>query len=233
MGLEDRDWYREEQRKRLRKTDYFSSAAEPKNWLGIVLFWMFVVFALFKGAQYVERNYNVLPHASTSASIALAETSKIPTVTDAQLAMPQAQISRYDTSPAEGQRTPIIEAKPPGPVTIYHCKAYSGGAFWSSTSCSTQQALLDRTASVPNGMPFEQQVKIGEVQRAEAAALYNQQPSPVVQVSQRCAGLKYEREEIESRYSNWQWQPLEVINPDQTRMRGLRAEQSRLGCPTQ
>jgi hypothetical protein len=82
-------------------------------------------------------------------------------------------------------------------------------------------------------MSFEQQVQIAEGQRVEAMALYNQQPSPAIQKSDSCAALKRERDNIEGRYTNWQWQPLEVINPDQTRMRGLRAEQSRLGCPTQ
>jgi hypothetical protein len=82
-------------------------------------------------------------------------------------------------------------------------------------------------------LPFEQQVQIAEAQRLEAMALYSPQPAATVQKSDRCIALKKERDVIESRYSNWQWQPLEVINPDQTRMKGLRAEQARLGCPTQ
>jgi len=35
-----------------------------------------------------------------------------------------------------------------------------------------------------------------------------------------------ERNKIEPQYVNWQWQPPEVINPDQQRMLGFRAELS-------
>ena len=54
--------------------------------------------------------------------------------------------------------------------TIYLCKAYGGGMFWTSGTCSAQSATIDRIANVPSGMPFDQQVSIAQGQRADAAA---------------------------------------------------------------
>jgi hypothetical protein len=68
-------------------------------------------------------------------------------------------------------------------ATLYHCKNYSGGTFWSSAPCSTHNALIDRLVSVPDNMPFAQQVEIGNRVRAEAQALVEQQ----VQVQQQPA----------------------------------------------
>jgi hypothetical protein len=83
--------------------------------------------------------------------------------------------------------------------TIYLCKAYSGGMFWSSAPCGPQKATLDRTVSVPDGLPWDQKVQLGEVAWAEArsltapvqpvqAAAQPQQPSPPSKPAE-CASL--------------------------------------------
>ena len=117
-------------------------------------------------------------------------------------------------------------------ATIYQCKSYGGETFWAQAHCHKHKALIERIASVPDGMPFQQQVDLAS-RTANAATMHQQQEAQHVQLQQRCEQLHYERAQIDSRYSNWQWQPLEVINPDQMRWRGIRAEQQRLGCPTQ
>lgn len=48
--------------------------------------------------------------------------------------------------------------------SIYLCKAYSGGTFWASNHCNQHNALVERIVSVPDGMPFNQQVDIGNQQ---------------------------------------------------------------------
>jgi len=53
--------------------------------------------------------------------------------------------------------------------TIYLCKAYSGGLFWSSAHCNQRSALIERIASVPDGMPFDQQVALATQVRDAAA----------------------------------------------------------------
>lgn len=65
-------------------------------------------------------------------------------------------------------------------ATLYHCKNHSGGTFWASAHCSKHNALIDRTVTVPDNMPFEQQVQIGDKVRADAEALY----APPAQVQQ-------------------------------------------------
>lgn len=55
--------------------------------------------------------------------------------------------------------------------TIYLCKAYSGGMFWSSATCSQQSATIDRMVTVPDGMPWDQKVQLGEQARAGGAAI--------------------------------------------------------------
>ena len=58
---------------------------------------------------------------------------------------------------------------------VFLCKSYGGGTFWSSAHCSRHNALIERIVSVPDGMPFDQQVKLAEQDRAAAAGLVAQQ----------------------------------------------------------
>lgn len=53
--------------------------------------------------------------------------------------------------------------------TIYLCKAYAGGTFWTNGTCASKSAHIDRIANVPGGMTFDQQVSIAQGQRVEAA----------------------------------------------------------------
>lgn len=54
--------------------------------------------------------------------------------------------------------------------SIYLCKAYSGGTFWSSAHCGQHNALIDRIVSVPDSLPWDQQVQLAEQDRAQRAA---------------------------------------------------------------
>ena len=65
-------------------------------------------------------------------------------------------------------------------ATIYLCEGYSGGKFWSSVHCREKQALIDRMETVPDGLPFDQQVDMASQQRDKAQRLYQ---IPSVQVS--------------------------------------------------
>lgn len=68
--------------------------------------------------------------------------------------------------------------------TIYLCKAYSGGMFWSSSPCSQQQATVDRLVSVPSGMSWDQKVQMGEAAWAQARGI-SAAPQPPVIVQQQ------------------------------------------------
>ena len=116
-------------------------------------------------------------------------------------------------------------------ATIYLCKAYNGATFWAQAHCSKHNALIDRIEQVAD-VPWDQQV-----QQAEQAKAARSQHAHAMDAESgrlaRCSQLVAERNTIESRYSNWQWQPPEVINPDQQRMRALRGELSANRCATQ
>lgn len=117
-------------------------------------------------------------------------------------------------------------------ATIYLCKAYNGSTFWAKSHCNQHNAFIERIDTVPDGMPWDRQV-----QQAEQALKSTSQRAAAndgeQQRLQRCGTLIAERNKIESRYTNWQWQPPEVINPDQQRMRALRSELSANRCGTQ
>jgi hypothetical protein len=54
--------------------------------------------------------------------------------------------------------------------SLYLCKAYSGGTFWSQAHCRVHNALIESIVSVPDSLPFDQQVRLGEQQRQQATA---------------------------------------------------------------
>lgn len=64
---------------------------------------------------------------------------------------------------------------------VFMCKSYGGGTFWSSAHCSRHNALIERIVSVPDCMPFDQQVKLAEQDRAAAAGLVAQQTPSYLQ----------------------------------------------------
>ncbi len=68
-------------------------------------------------------------------------------------------------------------AAPAQAASIYLCKTHGGATFWSAAHCGQHDALIDRIESVPDGLPFDQQVALAEQSRAAAARLY-QAPSP-------------------------------------------------------
>lgn len=235
MGIEDRDYYREG--RGFQAEHKVTTSRSIESWLYIALLWILLMLALVKGARhffpdevnrFIRRDQlapNVSEQKRPQAPPNIATAGELPK------AALNGDTSRYSPQPSYApQSGRSDESSGPGSTTIFRCKAYAGGTFWSSNHCQMHKALIDRTASVPAGLPFSEQVQLAEVQRAEAAALYNQAPPASVQFATRCAALKVERESIDARYSNWQWQPLEVINPDQRRMQALRAEQARLGC---
>jgi hypothetical protein len=116
--------------------------------------------------------------------------------------------------------------------TIYHCRAYSGATFWANTACSNHKALIDRMATVPSGITWDQKVQIAEGQR-QAATGQSGVDSIQSDAASRCAVLKSERDKIWSRYSNWQYQAPEVIGPDRQRTLAIQSQQRLLGCPNQ
>jgi len=51
--------------------------------------------------------------------------------------------------------------------SLYLCRAYSGGTFWAQAHCNQHNALIERIVSVPDNLPFDQQVNLGEQERQQ------------------------------------------------------------------
>ena len=68
--------------------------------------------------------------------------------------------------------------------TVYLCKSHGGGLFWSSAQCSQHNAFLERTETVPSGLPWDQKVAQAEAQwcrtqrnTAAPAVVYQNRPT--------------------------------------------------------
>lgn len=90
------------------------------------------------------------------------------------------------TSPAWAQTT-----------TLYLCKGYGGGQFWSQSHCRGHSAVIDRMVSVPSTLPFDQQVAMAQAQRQSAELLQAPPVSaapaqPVVSNKSECQALENE-----------------------------------------
>lgn len=62
--------------------------------------------------------------------------------------------------------------------TLYRCKGYGGGVFWSKDHCQQHQALVDRIATVPSGISYDQQVKVAEQGTRATAKAVEQASQP-------------------------------------------------------
>ncbi|MFT4266151.1 MAG: hypothetical protein QM586_02840 [Xenophilus sp.] len=111
-------------------------------------------------------------------------------------------------------------------ATIYLCKAYNGGTFWSQAHCSQHNALIERIESVAD-VPWNQQVEQAEARKQRAA------PTRDYDRENRCDALYAELRRIEQRYERGIWQDVPIVNQDQARVRALRNLLSNNRCGMQ
>jgi hypothetical protein len=125
----------------------------------------------------------------------------------------------------EAQENPFVK-----PGTIYRCRSYSGGFFWAQAHCSQHKALIDRIASVPVGMPFQQQVDVAEGERSRfESQLRSEQREDQRRVV--CASLRIEREQIWKRSGSGSgYTPIEQLGADQTRWRQIQSQLASNNC---
>jgi len=134
-------------------------------------------------------------------------------------------VQREPTAQKATAENPFIK-----PGTIYRCKGYSGGLFWSSAHCAQHKAIIDRIASVPVGLPFQQQVDIaaGEARQFELQLEREQREG---RRSVACASLQSERDQIWARSgSGAGYVPLDQLGRDQTRWRQIEGLLTANGC---
>ena len=116
------------------------------------------------------------------------------------------------------------------PGTIYRCKSYSGAVFWAQSHCSQHKAVIERIASVPVGMPFQQQVDIASAQaQSLESQLRGEQREDARRVT--CQTLRLERDQIWKRSGTGTgYVPLDVLGADQTRWRQIESQLSQNNC---
>jgi len=86
---------------------------------------------------------------------------------------PPPEVRRGTPVPLAVAEPPVVAVQPRSPTTtIYLCRNYAGGLFWSDTTCHQQRATIDRMTSVPSDLTFAEQVAIAQDKANEAASLY-------------------------------------------------------------
>lgn len=148
----------------------------------------------------------------------------------------------YSATPCNGGRSVDItpQGSPTGErsssssstSTVYLCESYGGGMFWSSAHCNTQSALIERTATVPSNIPWDQKVAIAQGQRSAAeaaarppAAVQYQSPGPAR--ASQCAALNDQvahydamaRQPQSGQMQDWISQQRKVARDEQFRLR--------------
>jgi hypothetical protein len=188
MALDDRDYMRERSRRTFDTAKKgadrpFTPPAEGTSLLTIVACWICVGFVLYKLYGWWDQARHPRPPArppvTQRAYEPQQESSRVqPDRIAAPSFTPSAPALTPSPSPLPSVESPRTEPVPSS-GTIYHCKDYGGGTFWAQAHCSKHNALIDRMASVPSGMPFQQQVEIAEQQRQEAARILQAAAQPV------------------------------------------------------
>jgi hypothetical protein len=142
--------------------------------------------------------------------------------------------AQREASPAPAARMPApaqLAADDPfkKPGTIYRCRS-TAGAFWSDTHCSRHNAVIDRIASVPIGLPFLQQVDIASQEANQLEATLNRERREGERAS-LCASLSQERDTIWKRSGNGAgYVPLDILGKDQTRWKEIESLLNANGC---
>lgn len=113
--------------------------------------------------------------------------------------------------------------------TLYKCRAYSGGSFWSGTACDARLAAIESRRTVPDGMSLKEQIKF--VEQAEKQS-NTERASETKEFERRkkCGSIDDELNQIQNRYSNGQYVPVDQVNADQKRTRDLKSQRSANRC---
>lgn len=113
-------------------------------------------------------------------------------------------------------------------AVLYECESM-GARFYSSGDCATHRAVIVTRHKVPDGLPFEQQVSMVQQRdgnRSSAISAANQ----AYDRNNQCAWIEHQLKQLQEKYTNWQYKPVDEVNGDQARERDLKTKRSSLGC---
>lgn len=170
MGLDDRDYMRRRNRRSLddllRDADrqrHFTPPSQQPSLIVMIGWWVGAAFLLYKAYGWWNEQRRPPAQSVTYQQVQVhtMEEQPRPRAPEPRPVTPPPQVA-YAPAPA----APVLEAPAPRTGgTIYLCRDYSGASFWASDHCNRHNALIDRMVSVPEGMPFQQQVQIAEQRR--------------------------------------------------------------------
>lgn len=178
----------------------------------------------------------VTDQASHALPAEVSPTSASPSSPSVSRVSPSPRTSVSNGSSATAYRS---EPRQPSTVTVYRCKTYQGGRFWSSSHCRDHGALVDRMETVPARLspPMRIEVARSQAQSREAGArqvLVAEQRSAranqreVNAANEQCEAINRRIESIDAEAR----QPLSGRRQDQLReeRQALRSRQFQLGC---
>ena len=105
----------------------------------------------------------------------------------------------------------------------------NGSSFYSTGLCHAHKAAGVAMHTVPDGMPFDQQVKLIESAKSRKATVAKNE-SDARNRSSQCAQIDDELTALQRKYTSWQYVPVNEVNVDQARERDLKARRSSLRC---
>jgi hypothetical protein len=239
MGMHDRDWYRENLRKQDEPWQFGLSPrpwARPSSpiWKGLAIAGALALTYWLGVKDGVSKMRAAIPQARPASAAMPAHP------------VPQHQAPAVDSSfQIRGERQPSLAPAEPLPSvvestprtrTVYLCKGYSGGMFWSSAVCSSRQATIDRMFTVAGQYDWNEQVADAERQWAEVRKLYAAQQggrtatgiAPSAAGSSHCAALDDQIRRIDAAAR----QPQSAWAQDQLRQerQTVRSKQAELRC---
>ncbi|WP_147375799.1 hypothetical protein [Noviherbaspirillum cavernae] len=113
--------------------------------------------------------------------------------------------------------------------TIYRCRAYNGESFWAKDHCQKHKSLVEGIYTVPDNMPFQQQVDLMQRGLDRANSARASEIGERARATQ-CDSINQELKQLQLKYSNWQYVPIDQVNADQARQRDLNARHASLRC---
>jgi hypothetical protein len=193
MGIQDRDYMRE----RGRREKPFAPPKQGPSLLTMMLSWVAIALLVYRGYQWLDlRNLRHAKPVPTTAAPTTMQSperpapprSEPPTAAPAQ-AIAATRVARESAALPVAAPAPqeVNAGQPPATGgTIYLCKSYAGASFWSQAPCGQHGALIDSIVPVPQGLPFEQQVRLAEQRRQPVAVTVthtqvqvNSEPAPL------------------------------------------------------
>ena len=240
MGIQDREWYRDELSKKKSEPWHFGPEPHPwprpssPIWKGVAIaaalaltYWL----GVHDGPSKVKAG---LPKTHPEVANLPREAQRPP--------LPRSPETPFQVR-GQVQPAPVAREAPmtlPEPVpatrTVYLCKGYNGGMFWSSAVCSSQRATIDRMFSVPGSLVWAEQVADAERQLGDVRQLYAAQQgsttaggiAPSAAGTPACAGLDDRIRRIDAAAR----QPQSAWAQDQLRQErmAVRSRQAELRC---